>query len=75
MGTRQFTRLLSIANRYRSQLRTMTDKLVEEPHRKWWKEAVAYQIYPRSFQDSNDDGIGDIQGNHREIFSHFALRR
>lgn len=29
---------------------------------KWWKEAVAYQIYPRSFYDSNGDGIGDLQG-------------
>ncbi|WP_347548267.1 alpha-glucosidase [Pseudalkalibacillus hwajinpoensis] len=28
----------------------------------WWKEAVGYQIYPRSFQDSNDDGVGDLQG-------------
>ncbi|ADO76373.1 glycoside hydrolase family 13 protein [Halanaerobium praevalens] len=31
-------------------------------NKKWWKEAVVYQIYPRSFNDSNQDGIGDLRG-------------
>lgn len=40
------------------------DEITDSPKitPKWWKEAVFYQIYPRSFCDSNGDGIGDLQG-------------
>ena len=34
----------------------------DSQQKKWWKNAVFYQIYPRSFADSNGDGIGDLQG-------------
>ena len=31
-------------------------------NKKWWKEKVVYQLYPRSFKDTNRDGIGDLKG-------------
>src|SRR5699024_1844544 len=30
--------------------------------RKWWQDKIVYQIYPKSFQDTNGDGIGDLRG-------------
>src|SRR5262245_11300064 len=40
---------------------------VAAPDRDWWRGAVIYQIYPRSYQDSNGDGIGDLKGIIRRL--------
>lgn len=39
-----------------------TGESISDAQKKWWKEAVVYQIYPRSFMDSNGDGVGDLKG-------------
>jgi len=36
--------------------------MIDRNRRDWWREAVFYQIYPRSFMDSNGDGVGDLRG-------------
>ena len=41
---------------------TMAQETKSSIDRKWWKEAVVYQIYPRSFMDTNGDGVGDLKG-------------
>ncbi len=39
----------------------------DDVDRAWWKEAVVYQLYPRSFNDSDGDGIGDLPGARRRV--------
>ncbi len=40
----------------------MADMPHDEPGRTWWRDGVLYQIYPRSFMDTNADGVGDLRG-------------
>ena len=44
------------------ELSRSSAEFANRPSKDWWRQAVVYQIYPRSFADDNGDGIGDLQG-------------
>ena len=53
----------------------MPEMPADEPGRTWWRDGVLYQIYPRSYMDTNGDGIGDLRGHHRAARPSAVARR
>ncbi len=46
---------------------TDTSRAADNVHRPWWRDAVVYEVYPRSFRDSDGDGEGDLKGVRAEL--------
>jgi alpha-glucosidase len=61
-GTILYVFLISVCITGMSALAQKTRRATGAEDRDWWKHAVFYEIYPRSFADSNGDGIGDLKG-------------
>lgn len=59
---RNVSSLLALYLAFLSCNQTTEHNTAPEPDRTWWKEAIVYQLYPRSFKDTDGDGVGDLKG-------------
>jgi alpha-glucosidase len=54
--------IFAVQDAHAAQFKSATQREIDAEGHQWWQHAVFYELYPRSFADSNDDGVGDLNG-------------
>src|SRR5882672_11886871 len=54
--------IFAVQDAHTAQFKSATQREVDAEGHQWWQHAAFYELYPRSFADSNDDGVGDLNG-------------